>query len=1495
MPPTVVSPRPAPVNTRLSRLATLSPANLPPVIFVMLDFVNGDWGNPNYYETYIDDNGNLAEVSGHPEYGALGGWNPFLWDHVNPYQGVYNWTAMDQYILDAQQMQVKLPDGSIIAKPVGIEVQTWTLDWASGVIGVNHTPGWVGEQTSDPITTCYDPDGPSGPCLPMCTPNFANATWQDWFDRFIMAMGSHYDNNPQFYNLAWINISTGVDDETNERKNMAHPTIPGSYCEYFTENSQAFSTWVGRVQTTYNLAFPNTPQFIQSTLHGIHWDMARAASFSSKMSGVKVNGWDVDLTNAEIHYDGVLIGGVMGASQLFFEKIPTGLEPAGAPGVQGAYWAFMEALSVHAYLLDIQLPNIADAYQTEQLTGFPIMNFTRQHLGKQVENTPDVWIVLRETTKTDDCWDASDGIRKCYGPHKGDYSYWLYRNDQASGSHTVALVGDAAYNELPTAARSHIYSGFNNGDNDFRSLRRTDQATSNPYMSFDIGDHYPYAGQVPKAAGGPVSWTITMTLLNSGSDTLSLEYMNYYNQQVERRITKGSGLGALNTWVDYVWHIDDAFFDNQLPGGTDLRIDCNNDGNEYIHRLIVRGEGLQLPTPSPTRTRPPTATSTASPTAASTGTPTRTPTRTGTPIASQTPAATATPTLTPTRTATPSATQTPVATATPTVTPTRTATPSATQTPIATATPTLTSRPTATTTPPTATSTGTSTPQPTSTPTSGPQTATPTATTSPTPFPAGQNVVVLQPGLLGYAGASDTYVTALNQSANLATQAGLIIRNDSTYEGLLQFEMLSIPAGAIINQATLRLYSYSRDSTVPMDVQVYALLRPWVDTQANWGQASTANPWALPGANGLLTDRSTDPAATRSVLSSSGWYTFEVTALVRGWIANPQLNYGMLLRGSGAEAVAYSFASANYPVISVRPQLVVDCTILTPTETPTPSPTATLGTPTPPTATPTPSATDTNTPTITLTPSRTATAVIGPSQVITLEQGVNGYSGAEDTYMYRYAPTTNYSSDTLLDVGYKQQWEALLRFDLSSIPVGATIGGASLELYASGWSGTGAVINFGPYAIVRSTNIGQATWNQAQTGNSWGSGGCNDTTTDRRAAPESSVVADTPQNWYAFALTALVQSWVDGSMPNNGVLMRSDNPTSTSIFYFAAAEHNVAAQRPRLVITYTNASTSTPTVTVKPSNTPPAATLTATATAQPTSTPTATSTPQPTSTPTSGPQTATPTATTSPTPFPAGQNVVVLQPGLLGYAGASDTYVTALNQSANLATQAGLIIRNDSTYEGLLQFEMLSIPAGAIINQATLRLYSYSRDSTVPMDVQVYALLRPWVDTQANWGQASTANPWALPGANGLLTDRSTDPAATRSVLSSSGWYTFEVTALVRGWIANPQLNYGMLLRGSGAEAVAYSFASANYPVISVRPQLVVDCTILTPTETPTPSPTAALDTPTPPTVIITTARTPTPEPIDQFISDMERRLGVVQEILMRIIQILKRTTQLGQ
>jgi hypothetical protein len=49
-------------------------------------------------------------------------------------------------------------------------------------------------------------------------------------------------------------------------------------------------------------------------------------------------------------------------------------------------------------------------------------------------------------------------------------------------------------------------------------------------------------------------------------------------------------------------------------------------------------------------------------------------------------------------------------------------------------------------------------------------------------------------------------------------------------------------------------------------------------------------------------------------------------------------------------------------------------------------------------------------------------------------------------------------------------------------------------------------------------------------------------------------------------LTAVAQGWVNGSLANNGVLLRS--AYSLDSMYFASAQQGTVSWRPKLVITY---------------------------------------------------------------------------------------------------------------------------------------------------------------------------------------------------------------------------------------------------------------------------------------------------------------------------------------
>ena len=245
--------------------------------------------------------------------------------------------------------------------------------------------------------------------------------------------------------------------------------------------------------------------------------------------------------------------------------------------------------------------------------------------------------------------------------------------------------------------------------------------------------------------------------------------------------------------------------------------------------------------------------------------------------------------------------------------------------------------------------------------------------------------------------------------------------------------------------------------------------------------------------------------------------------------------------------------------------------------------------------------------------------------------------------MYQWAPDTNYCSAGTLKVGTRQQYAALLRFDLSHIPSNATVTYARLELWVTG--GSGANMDIQAYRVLRSTDLCQTTWNQAEDGNPWGVAGCRDTLTDRATDPETTKRTSGVNTPLGFGLTSLAQDWVSGSLANNGILLQAASTWSDSLFELASKEHSDENQRPRLAVYYEldGAPTDTPTCTRTAT-----ATCTLTATDTPTATPTPSQTPTNTSTPTET-STATQTQTVMPTVTPTPSATRTLTQGLKLY------------------------------------------------------------------------------------------------------------------------------------------------------------------------------------------------------------------------------------------------------
>ena len=252
--------------------------------------------------------------------------------------------------------------------------------------------------------------------------------------------------------------------------------------------------------------------------------------------------------------------------------------------------------------------------------------------------------------------------------------------------------------------------------------------------------------------------------------------------------------------------------------------------------------------------------------------------------------------------------------------------------------------------------------------------------------------VTLQPDGSPYTGVQDTYIDSWNTSGNYATYQRMSIRPDDVWAGLIRFDLPELPANARVTDARLDLYVKSRSNdSNSMDAKVYALRRPWQDVQATWNKATSAQSWAVAGANGIGSDRTDVLLDQERLDQASVWEHFNVTQAVSEWVGRQADNNGLVIKGgSGTGQVSYDFASKEATEALIRPRLVFTYSIAIvpptpiptstplPTSTPTRTPTATVTptqTPTQqtPTATPGNTPTPTSTPTVTPTPSPTPT------------------------------------------------------------------------------------------------------------------------------------------------------------------------------------------------------------------------------------------------------------------------------------------------------------------------------------------------------------------------------------------------------------------------------------------------------------------------------------------------------------------------------------------
>ncbi len=370
----------------------------------------------------------------------------------------------------------------------------------------------------------------------------------------------------------------------------------------------------------------------------------------------------------------------------------------------------------------------------------------------------------------------------------------------------------------------------------------------------------------------------------------------------------------------------------------------------------------------------------------------------------------------------------------------------------------------------------------------------------------------------------DAENTADNHGADVNLEVGRVLsRAAYDHQALVRFDLTALPADAIITQARLQLFQNNGQGAADgYNIWPDAISGRWLETTVTWANKPAA-------AN--MGDR----AAYLNL--TTGWKEWYVTNIVEYWAAHRDQNYGILLRGDGATLAWRAFYARDYG--EAAPRLIVDYRQPTATSTPTAAHSPT----------PTPTRTRTATPTATRTPTSTPTATRTPTTCTEVLIPADGDSWADQAQ-----PAANHGTDDSLYVGKRAgvtlgNRVALAHFNVGSLPAGAWIERAWLELYQTGATGPA---QFGVWVDALTTK-----W--TETGVTWAF---------LPAAVDAGVpplqVPSVTGAWRRWDVKGLVQHWAAGDGQVAGVLLRGDGATE-GMRTFAARE---SATPPRLSVCY---------------------------------------------------------------------------------------------------------------------------------------------------------------------------------------------------------------------------------------------------------------------------------------------------------------------------------------
>ncbi|MGQ9584305.1 MAG: DNRLRE domain-containing protein [Anaerolineae bacterium] len=188
-----------------------------------------------------------------------------------------------------------------------------------------------------------------------------------------------------------------------------------------------------------------------------------------------------------------------------------------------------------------------------------------------------------------------------------------------------------------------------------------------------------------------------------------------------------------------------------------------------------------------------------------------------------------------------------------------------------------------------------------------------------------------------------------------------------------------------------------------------------------------------------------------------------------------------------------------------------------------------------------------------------------PARLTMLTRGYDGYIGAAETFLNLWEPNANFGWAKLLKVRSYGVKKGLARFDLGPLAgvSGAQVARAALVVWNEGQTNPQPLV-LRAYPVTAPWDPLQANWLQAATGVPWTLPGAGAVPDDYLPEPTASAALPV-QNWAVLDVTEFVQSWLDGTLPNQGFLLMGESRGAVR-YTLATSLHTQPGYRPILLV-----------------------------------------------------------------------------------------------------------------------------------------------------------------------------------------------------------------------------------------------------------------------------------------------------------------------------------------